>query len=514
MTLNSLVNKAILMIKLLRLSVFLFLGFSAAFAQEKDGQVLDFNTHEPIPYATIAYNKTGVITNETGKFTITHYEGANEVTISSLGYESLTLPLAALGQEPILLKLKAIDLASVYLANKNLTGVEIIERVKAHVDSNYNVKANQKRFFLRESNINTITQFDIQVDKSSIPELDQALMDSITRSVPKNNDSYIEALGDMYGDYNNQQLKLLKAADLYNPAATVSLDSLLHKLETIFNKNIKKDSYIKIRSGIIGVSVDADELSDDDENSQEQVTAEEKTPQQLEKEDQNRRKELKQHSQKQIKELLQSPFWKSDITFDLFENAKKYDFSIQGYTSIDGEFAYIINFEPRKRSSLFKGKLYVNTVDYGVYRIDFENLKPLSTFRLFGVATADDVYRGKMIYEKDVSGRYNLKYLERAQGESVTIDRPLTILEKNKKVAGRRKQNELDMDILFKNSSIDIYQLIILNTQINTGVAFAKAEEEQNFDYQKFKKYNPDFWKDYTIIEPDQAIKSFSLSEN
>lgn len=481
--------------------------------QEKNGQVLDFKTHSPISYATIAYGTSGVITNEEGRFAISDYQDARAVTISSLGYESKTVPMDSLGENPIVLHEAAIDLDAVYLANKSLSGEEIMERIKAHVDSNYNFGSLQRRFFLRESHKNTITTFNIQVNKSSIAALDQNLMDSITSSAPKNNDSYIEVLGDLYGSYGQQKLHVIKAADLYNPASTVSFDTLVQKLETIFDKNIKKDSYIRIRSGVIGVSVDADDLTEDDPDESHNSTNAVPSTEDPEKQLVQRRKELQQQSREDLEELMQNPFWKEDITFDLFANSKKYDFTVAGYTSVNGALAYILRFEPRRRSSHFKGVLYVNTADFGVYRVDFKNIKPLKTFRLFGISTADDVYRGKMIFAKNTEGRYDLKYMERQEGKSVGVDRPLTVIEKNKKIAGRRKQNELDMDVLFKNSDTDLYQLVIFGSESIDPTDWNDTEENKEFIYQKFKKYNPDFWKDYTIIEPDQAIQSFSLPE-
>ncbi len=501
------------MLKLCVITIICIFSISEMLCQENGGQVLDFKTRKPISYATIAYGGAGVITNEDGRFAINDYKGAQMVNISSLGYESKTVSIDSLSANPILLHEIAIDLDAVYLANKNLTGKEIIERIKAQVESNYNFTPLQRRFFLRESHGNTIATFNIHVNKSSIAALDQTLMDSITSNAPKHNDSYIELLGDLYGNYGQQQLHMIKAADLYNPASTVSFDTLIQKLETIFDKNVKKDSYIKIRSGIIGVSVDADDLTDKEARETQNSTTIVQSEEDPDKEILQRRKQLQEQSKEKIEDLLQNVFWKNDIVFDLFENSKKYDFTLTGYTSINDELAYIIRFEPRKRSSQFKGDLYVNTADFGVYRLDFENVKPLKTFRLFGISTADDVYRGKMIFEKNKDGRYDVKYMERQEGHSVGVDRPLTVVEKNKKIAGRRKQNELDMDVLFKNNQTDLYQLVIFGTKNIDQGDWSKTDENKDFIYKKFKKYTPNFWKDYTIIEPDRAIQSFSLPE-
>lgn len=80
--------------------------------------------------------------------------------------------------------------------------------------------------------------------------------------------------------------------------------------------------------------------------------------------------------------------------------------------------------------------------------------------------------------------------MEREAGENFGIERPLTVIEKNKHVAGRRKQNELDMDIAFKMSMVSKFQLVIYENKPVNDTEYSNVEEIENFDFQKFKKYN------------------------
>ena len=202
-------------------------------------------------------------------------------------------------------------------------------------------------------------------------------------------------------------------------------------------------------------------------------------------------------------------FWKEDITFNLFDKTNRYDFKLNGYAWIDNAAVYVIDFEPKRRAD-FKGRIYVNTSDFGVHRLEYENVKPIKKFRLFGISMVDDVYRGKMIFVKDAGGKYNLSYVERETGETVGIDRPLTIIEKNKHVRGRRKQNELDLDINMKVSQVQKLQLVVYENETLAPGELEKLTAAVDFEYQTFKVYNPEFWTGHNIIEPNAAIKSFT----
>ncbi|WP_029035738.1 carboxypeptidase-like regulatory domain-containing protein [Salinimicrobium terrae] len=496
---------------MMRIFLFFFLLLQADFlqAQEIKARVLDASTKQPIPYANVIFAENrGLVTNEEGYFS---YNPEKEklpklIKISSLGYELIQIAPTEISEGIIFLKPASIELPEVFLSNKNLSAKEIIKKVKEEINNNYNFNHSKKRIFLRESDFSYIRKFDIEVDKSTIAGIDQALMNQITVRVPKVSDSYKEVLADMYGNFDSQQLRIIKAANLHNPQSTQSLDQLTEHLSSLFMNTLKDRSYLKVRSGIIGVKIDEDELKEEFVVKEEKKK--EKTPEQKEKEFAESKKNLQKGSNSRVKRLMDGMFWKEDLTFNLFEKTNKYKYQLSGYAWINNETVYVIDFTPRWRSD-FKGKIYVSTTDYGVHRLEYENTKPISKFGLFGISTADDVYRGKMFFVKDEAGKYNLSYMERETGESVGINRPLTIIEKNKHVPGRNKQNELDLDLNFRISQVNKLQLVVFESETIPADSFEKLTEAEDFEYQKFEAYNPEFWSGHNIIEPNAAIKSF-----
>ena len=487
----------------------LLLQGGMASAQEITAKILDWQTREPIPYATILYAEDkGVITNEEGIFSLVQQTDIKLLTISSMGYETIEVEAASVPAE-ILLKPSTIQLNEVFLSNKNLTGKQIIEKVKEAVASNYDLDLSQKRFFFRQSNLNRVNRFKLEVDESTIEGIDQRLMNEISENIPKVTGSYKEVLGDFFGNYDQQKIQFTKAANLHNPSSSERLEELTEELETIFRQNLKQHSYLKVRSGIIGVKVDADELEDEFVAKAEPV---EKTAEEKEKEIADKKERLKTTVNSEVKQLLGSMFWKEGNTFNLFEKSNKYKFEVEGFTHLDGETVYVISFQP-KRGADYKGKIYVNTTDFGVHRLDYENVKPLKRFRLFGISTADDVYAGKMIFAKNEEGKYLPRYLEQQRGETFGLDRPLTIIEKNRVVPGRNKQNELDLDLDLSFSQVNTYQFVIYESAPLEKSAYDKVDAEKEFDFATFKSYNPEYWEGTNIIEPNSAIQQFTTLE-
>jgi hypothetical protein len=174
---------------------------------------------------------------------------------------------------------------------------------------------------------------------------------------------------------------------------------------------------------------------------------------------------------------------------------------------------YVINFEP-KGSEDYRGTLYINADDFAIVRIDYENVKPVRTFKLLGVSLNQNRSKGKMIFYKGADNRYNLRYLEKENGNVAGIKRPLKIIEKNKNVKGKRKQNQLSLDMDLAISSTNKFEIVVFDTQNSTQDQFEGISENNAVLPTYMPKYDPDFWKGYAIIEPNKAIKEFTSKED
>ena len=238
------------------LKPYLLLLFSCSLvitnAQTFSARVLDTKTKEPIPYATVATGlNQGLITNEDGEFTfllenVSHPQ--DSIFISYMGYETKGVLFSKTENLEILMTPKTYELNEVFLSTRTLDVDDIIDNVKERLNKNYAVGLTKKKIFFRQSETGTMKKLDFGFEKSTIVELNKKLIDSITRIIPNKSSYYKETAADLYGNYENYKLNIKKAAELYDKNSDISAEGIGKKLEKIFNDNIKKDSYIKIKS--------------------------------------------------------------------------------------------------------------------------------------------------------------------------------------------------------------------------------------------------------------------------
>lgn len=477
-------------------------------AQTISATVVDAKTGNPIPFATVETGKNqGVITNEEGVFTVLvdRIKSPNDsIYISSMGYEKKGITYHASQETEIKLAPKAFELQRVFVSNQNLTAEEIVEKVKENLTQNYTVEVSRKKIFFRQSDFNRMEKVDFGFQKSTIEELNKELIDSIARLVPRKSSYYREVVGDFYGDYSKHKLYVDKAAELYDKSKDLSMDGLSEKLERIFKENVKPDSYLKIKSGIFGTKVQLDSLAEADEDAKAvKVEVENNTEKQH---------YFQQRIKDRISELYEELFFNEDSKLDILEKSNRYRFTLNDYTFIDGEPVFIISFEPKGKKD-FEGVMYVNTADFAVMRLEFDNVRPLRRFGLLGIKFRQNVYRGKMLFMKDITGAYSPRYIELENGSFFGVDRPLKVIEKNKHVKGRRKQNELSLQLDVETSNIQKYELVVFDSENISDGAYETAKENKNVEATYLSKYDPNFWEGYTIMEPNAAIQAFTVLE-
>ena len=492
------------------LKPYLLLLFSCSLvitnAQTFSARVLDTKTKEPIPYATVATGlNQGLITNEDGEFTfllenVSHPQ--DSIFISYMGYETKGVLFSKTENLEILMTPKTYELNEVFLSTRTLDVDEIIDNVKKRLDKNYGVGLTKKKIFFRQSETGTMKKLDFGFEKSTIVELNKKLIDSITRIIPNKSSYYKETAADLYGNYENYKLNIKKAAELYDKNTDISAEGIGKKLEKIFNDNIKKDSYIKIKSGIFSTKMEVDSILRENEDAKAEV----------EKRKTEGDSNFHQQIENQIAYLYEQLFFSEDSKIDVIDKSNRYNFSLENYTVINGMSVYIIPFSPRGGKE-FKGTLYVNTLDFAIVRLDFENVKPISNFGLLGISYSNDVFRGKMLFDKDENGNYSPKYIELSDGGSMGLERPLKVIEKNKHVKGRRKQNELSLNLHIQGNQLMKYEFVVFESEAIHQSYFDKIEEYKVVKATYLSQYDPTFWKNHTIIEPNQAIETFKVVE-
>ncbi len=485
--------------------VFLLTSISLQ-CQSISSRVVDIKTNEGIPYATVQFSEDrGIITNEEGRFSINLNSGIKQqdsIYISSMGYKKTAVPFKASLDSIIYIEPKAIELNEVYLFNNDLSIDEIIEKVKENLLVNYNRDPIRQRLFFRQSSLNTMTKLDIEFEESTIEELNKKFLDSVVSILPRNASYYTESLCDFYRKPDEHRLYIEKAAELYDKNNEGSMEALSAKLERIFRENVKPNSYLKIKSGWFGQKVEIDSIFDSSEDKAD-----------LENEaidDGN--KHFLSSKKSQLHDLYSELFYNDDTKLNFIAKSNRYEFSLKGYTAIEDEGVYVIGFSP-KRSEDFRGTIYVNIEDFAVMRIDYENVNSLKRIKLLGFSYEEITYKGTTIFSKGSNNKYDLRFIDKVFGRKMGVRRPLSVIEKNKYVKGRRKQNELSMELDIVNFNTEKYELVVFDSELISTGEFSNSVENETVKATYLSSYNPEFWEGYDIMEPNKAIREFTVSD-
>ncbi len=501
------------------LTIFIFFAFNINNAQTLSSRIVDSVTQKPVPYATVQLKNKGVITNEEGRFTFlidNNIEEMDSLFISCIGYRTLKKPLKEFIENVIYLSPQAIELNTVIVSNKQYSAEDLIDLVKDNIVKNYNTDYSKKRLFFRETQKNHILKTDYTFVKSTIEELNKVFLDSVMRSIPKQSSYYTEVLCDLYGNHDEekQKLHIIKASELYDKSNDLDLTKLEEKFNQIIRANVKPNSYFKIKSGLFGTKVegeDFEEIFKTDIDSTD-AAALKKELEKKKKDELERKTNFLKHKRNSLGRRMQGLFFMDDTDLNVIKKSRKYEFTLKNYTYIGDDAVYIVDFKP-KGSADYKGSLYITSDDFAVIRVDYENIKPIKNFKLLGLSMNEYLDKGKMFFSKDKNGRYNLKYLEQERGVRVGIRRPLKIIEKNKIVKGRNKQNELFLKLDMATSSTAKHEVIVFDTEALSVSQFEAFKENSTVLPTYMPNYDPEFWKGYNIIEPNQAIKEFTSEE-
>ena len=211
--------------------------------------------------------------------------------------------------------------------------------------------------------------------------------------------------------------------------------------------------------------------------------------------------------------MLSQLYYKDDTKLDFVDKTRRYEFKLAGYADIGDAGVYVIDFWPKRSSADFKGRLYINIEDFAVMRLDFANTQRLRNFKLLGITYRETVYKGTMRFTKLSNGKYDLQFMDLSDGKYFGVDRPLKVVEKNKHVKGRRKQNELKLNIDFRMNMTAKWELVVFNQDEIAENEFKTYTEDKTVRATYMPRYNPEFWKGYTIMEPNQAIRGFTAEE-
>jgi hypothetical protein len=318
-------------------------------------------------------------------------------------------------------------------------------------------------------------------------------MDSMTDNLPKKSKNEIESLSYYYvnSDIDVPKIKLIKSRRTNDDNESDLSKSLGDKLEKSLSENLKSNSYFKVRSGWLPFSGDLtfNGLWEIDSTDQEQLKK-------LKEKEIKRKENFSVAQKERIRSVYLKSFFNPNSELNFVLKSKNYTFSDPELNYLGNELVYVIECYP-KRGDKFKGTIYVNSYDYAVVRIEYENIKPLSKFKLLGVSLFSNLEKGRMVFSKFENEKYSLSYFQSSRGNKVSIKRPFKIIEKNKFVEGRKKQNQISAKLDFISSSVYNTELQVFKVNGIDKKEFEDINEENQVLPIYLKEFKKDFWEEF-----------------
>lgn len=498
--------------------LFFILSLQANFAQSISLKIVDANTGDNIPYANIKVDDaTNLISNAEGNFTLSEKNSVETtvLVISYLGYAPIQTTLGALKNQEYLIKLQPgiVALDTLTISNVKPNADSIIAAVKKNLKVNYkgNGAALKEQLFMRDSHAFIPAKINIEITKSTGFTKQQlkatnADLQTFTAKLLKQPPHEFK---DILGNYYTALLKkndktvfvprfeVIKATTLKNGGDAVSLDDMKQMAENIFLKHLDTNKYYRIKSGLFG--------------SRDTISLKEGFH---EKKD----KTIPETNLTKSKSNLMNFMYRNNLLqgekFDFLSKLDWYDYAYEGkiYKS-DEDYVYVIRFTPNKGKAKYSGKLYVSVSDYAVVRCDYALAegKTLSGFNmkfLLGVKTAENVSKGTIIYKKNPAGAgYYLHYAAMETGQYFYINRPLKFIE-----LSNTEKEVVAFDLKIEGDMNTKTEFLNLNRSQSTE-SEVENTKETDFKYTALKRYDPTLWKDYSVIEPLEAMKQLKAEE-
>ncbi len=440
-------------------SIFLlFFSCFVGFAQQIT--VLDSLTQKSIPFVHVYDGTKGVIASEAGVFYWNPQDPADSLSLSCVGYASRKIAKSQL-QDSIYLSPKAVALSAVVVSNRTLSADEIMERVLQNTAQNMDFGLSSSEVFVERKSYNETQKMDIDIKKSTIEELDQSFTDEMLQKMPEM-EQYVYYTKSKWlrdsGGLKNHKLEVMQAANLRDSLAEATFASIDETMEGILKKRVKKDSYFKIKSGpLISIKVDNENAKEVDSTAKDSSKT---TP--------------KDYAKRQLGRLQQlvnkKLFHKKNWALPFLEKPSKYSFSNEGILYDLGAPVYKLRFSSKRKKD-FSGYLLVDVDDFGVHKIAYFSNRHLNRIKLFGLFYEEKLNNRTYVFIKNQINKYTLYQIAEEKESKFGLKRPIKIIEKNKVVKGRNRQNVLSMDVNLQMKNVEV-----LNIYFNSFRNISKKE--------------------------------------
>ena len=488
--------------------LFFFGFFLHTNAQKVTAKLVNKENNNPIPFATIQFSKIeGVMSNEEGVFEFVKpkkLSNHDSIKISSLGFRTKSFAYNDSLPKTIYLETEVFKIAPVVLSSKKMPVDQIIRKVKDNIKRNYLTNNVAYNVFLRENYYQKQKKWDLDVKKSSIKELDQHTIDTIFNKIPREfitvNESYSKFC---LGGEEQSKTQIDKMMRISSKNQKFSIENMQTDFYNALQKNMKGNSYLVIKTGIIRL---------DKTESVDSILTDMKGDQQ--KEIGDYAEAIQKSRNKNFRGFLDKLFIHSKSKQDFIHKSHNYTFEFKKFTEINNDLVYVVRFVPKSKAK-YKGTLYIDTETFAVVRAEVEGAQDIfdKQFNMLGISSNIVNVSKTILFEKNEDNQYYIKYYKSFSSHSQGVKRDFKIIEKNKIVKGKNKQNQLNLGVNIKSYSNSKWEMIFTNPKRISENEFESFETTTDYTLKEFTSYPKNFWNAYNILTPEKAIQELKIEE-
>jgi hypothetical protein len=468
------------------------------------GIVLDADKLTPLPYASIyaLHKNKGVISNETGAFSIniSDLDKSDTLCFQYIGYKTRFITLGQLDTSAVVyLTVEIINLNDILVFGNAPDPESIVKKVLRNKDSNYKKMTGRRQTFIRKRDITDIDGMSLTYKKSTFPELDRDMLKTFEDNIPRHSTSYTDFLGNLYFTKNQEDSVKLKI----DPIRTIELKEKeiaeLEQYEPLFKNlfaNTGEKEYWQIKTGIFGQKFDKEDVNPGTEDD----TV-----------DQNK-SSLVYFSHSVASQLTYSSLNDKD-QWEFLYNTGRYDYTLAGGASVNGEDVYIIDFTPHN-NGLYTGRMFISTTTFALIRADYEYApgKIGRNIQLLGVGFTQTQFSGSIFFEKK-DDNYLLKYFSKKENARVGIDRDLALYQKKRRFFWDEKLKEFKVGIDVTFDSESSFEYLVLDDQEISERQFEDFRQPEKMEVIYVDQFDDKLWSGYPIIEPTRQMKEYKKQE-
>jgi len=511
-----------IMIRLLFFACFV-IGTITTNAQQIIAQIVDSQTHQSVPFATIKIADTELISNDHGYFTFSQEKVADSdlILVSSIGYLQKNIYLSDLKSSNNIIYIVPViyEFDEVLVSNEIIDPYEIMKIVRDSLAKNYTTESYKNTFFSRSAFTFVPKKLSVEVKKSTATskenlaqanrEIEQIADQIINEKMMFYDDKWFDLYKITQDKKSNYKLGMQKHVLLQDENKTSGFGKIEESSMDVFLKLLDTTKFYRVKSGLFGSRKDTISFSKEYNNNKKQRGV--KISVGDDKQEDTISKSVL------LRENIISTLRRNSITkgamLDFVYNIDNYDYTYVEATYLGNDLVFVIDFKPKKKSGKFQGKLYINESDYAILRVDYKlvegrKIQGINLKFLLGVKFARNHCIGTIIFKKNKhSDSYGFHYFSQEIGDYFYINRPIKFIELVKK-----DKDVVAFELKIEADNITKTEFLNIDSQQISTTTF-DAFIEPNFSTEYLKKYDPTIWEDYHIIEPLEEMKKFEVAE-